>query len=47
VRLLVAAYQLAVGVLVGGGTPDADGSVSRLLDQAREAGAHWRECAHD
>ncbi|MCA0293718.1 MAG: aminoglycoside phosphotransferase family protein [Actinobacteria bacterium] len=46
VRLLVAAYQLAVGVLVVGGTPDADGGVTRLLDQAREAGAHWRECAH-
>ena len=37
VRLLVAAYQLAVGVLVGGGTPDADGSISTLLDRAREA----------
>ncbi|MFN8137565.1 MAG: aminoglycoside phosphotransferase family protein [Propionicimonas sp.] len=47
VRLLVAAYQQAVGVLVGGGTPDADGSVTTLLDQARRAaGAHRRECAH-
>ncbi len=46
VRLLVAAYQLAVGVLVGGGTPDADGSVSALLERAREAGERWRERAH-
>jgi aminoglycoside phosphotransferase (APT) family kinase protein len=47
VRLLVAAYQQAVGVLVAGETPDADGSVSTLLQKARlAAGAHRRECAH-
>lgn len=34
VRTLVAAYQQAVGAFALGGVPDADGQVTRLLDEA-------------